>query len=109
MMLNSRILSLGIIMGSVLGNIITAFNTLINRGALKLALQTLPSKLRTPLMSVLVDTFLISLSHAVKVPQILKCVRARSVENLSYIATFLELAAATFTSAYNYNKGFAFR
>ena len=46
---------------------------------------------------------------SVKVPQILKCVRAGSVENLSYLATFLELAAATFTCAYNHHKGFAFR
>jgi mannose-P-dolichol utilization defect protein 1 len=44
----------------------------------------------------------------VKVPQILKCVKAGSVENLSYLATFLELAAATFTCAYNHHKGFAF-
>ncbi|CAI8019478.1 Mannose-P-dolichol utilization defect 1 protein homolog [Geodia barretti] len=47
-------------------------------------------------------------SVLVKVPQILKCVKAGSVENLSYLATFLELAAATFTCAYNHHKGFAF-
>lgn len=53
---------------------------------------------------------LINLSfHTVKVPQILKCLMARSVENISYTATFLELAAVTFACAYNHNKGFHFR
>lgn len=47
--------------------------------------------------------------YIVKVPQIVKCVSAGSVENLSYLATFLELAAATFTCSYNLHKGFAFR
>ena len=52
---------------------------------------------------------LVLLFCAVKVPQIVKCIKAHSVENLSYMATLLELAAATFGCAYNYNKGFAFR
>lgn len=45
----------------------------------------------------------------VKVPQILKILHARSVENLSYLAFLLELAAVTFTCTYNYAKGFPFR
>ncbi len=48
-------------------------------------------------------------THTVKVPQIVKCLRAQSVENLSYLAFFLELAAVTFTCTYNAAKGFPFR
>jgi len=44
----------------------------------------------------------------VKVPQILKILRASSVENLSYLTFFLELAAVTFTCTYSYAKGFPF-
>ena len=45
----------------------------------------------------------------VKVPQIVKILSASSVENLSYLANILELAAVTFTSTYSYAKGFPFR
>lgn len=48
-------------------------------------------------------------SPPVKVPQILKILHAHSVENLSYLAFLLELAAVTFTCTYNYAKGFPFR
>ena len=44
-----------------------------------------------------------------KVPQLVKCLRAQSVENLSYVATLLELAAVTFACSYNLAKGFPFR
>ena len=50
-----------------------------------------------------------SLLLLVKVPQIVKIVSASSVENLSYLANILELAAVTFTSTYSYAKGFPFR
>lgn len=86
-LLNSRLLSFGIILGSVLGIYLphsSSTNLLFSR-------RRFPSYL------------------AVKVPQILKCVGAQSAENLSYLAMFLELAAATITSAYNFNKGFPFR
>ena len=45
----------------------------------------------------------------VKLPQIVKILRARSVENLSFLANMQELAAVTFTSSYSYAKGFPFR
>lgn len=42
-------------------------------------------------------------------PQIVKIVRAGSVQGISMLATFLELAAVTFTGSYNFAKGFPFR
>ena len=47
--------------------------------------------------------------YTVKVPQIIKIVRSRSVQGISLFATFLELTAVTFTGAYNFAKGFPFR
>ena len=49
------------------------------------------------------------LTNSVKLPQIIKILRARSVENLSYLANIQELAAVTFTSAYSFGKSFPFR
>ena len=46
---------------------------------------------------------------SVKLPQIIKIVRASSVENLSYLAIIQELAAVTFTGAYSFAKSFPFR
>ena len=47
--------------------------------------------------------------HLVKVPQIIKMIRAGSAEGLSMLAVILELAALTFTGAYNFAKQFPFR
>ncbi len=51
----------------------------------------------------------ISPFFSVKVPQIVKVLRAGSADGLSYIAFILELLAATFTCTYNNAKGFRFR
>ena len=50
-----------------------------------------------------------SLSLTVKFPQIIKILRNYSTEGLTYLACLLELGAVTFSSAYNYDKGFPFR
>lgn len=54
-------------------------------------------------------TYILSSGNIVKVPQIIKILSAGSVQNLSYPATLMELAAVTCTCAYNYGKGFPFR
>ncbi|XP_019854065.1 PREDICTED: mannose-P-dolichol utilization defect 1 protein-like [Amphimedon queenslandica] len=44
----------------------------------------------------------------VKFPQIYKIVKNYSTESISYLACILELGAVTFSSTYNYEKGFPF-
>lgn len=47
-------------------------------------------------------------AFGVKFPQILKIVRARSVEGLAVMSTVLELVGYLFTLSYNYRNGFPF-
>lgn len=80
---------------------------------------SLPTSFPSPLPSLLVFLLFLFLFFSftrfsflpllVKVPQIVKILSASSVENLSYLANILELAAVTFTSTYSYAKGFPFR
>jgi len=51
---------------------------------------------------------IIAASALIKLPQLLKIFRARSSAGLSFVGTFLELLAITFTAAYSYAKGFPF-
>lgn len=55
------------------------------------------------------DPFLFPPPHAVKLPQILKIVGAKSAEGLSFQSILLELLAITGTMAYSIANSFPFR
>lgn len=96
--IDSNFISLLLLLFSSVECFKTAFSRFLSLGIILGALAGTPITFNT-----FIEFFV------VKVPQIIKILQSYSAEGLSYLASVLELAAATFAASYNYSKGFSFR